>query len=265
VLNFNFFNYKDEDGFIGSTKISGFEKYEKKIPEVGEIVKDFYDEDKEFLNLSGAININDESYIYIDNKLIKIGKELKIKLMAENMKIFLNALYNFNLEEINRPYYDEEGSIIKILEYTAIKLFNLYDQEFKVEYIKKNKDKEDLINILKEKTNIIYALVNVLCLNLTNPVDNRTGQIMLIRSMSSALSILFNIENISYKNKYSSVLFIERKGGKYNINVRKSSDFLFNKILNNFIIFDDRKIIKKESNFFDSKQYNIQRKIKDFG
>lgn len=255
---FNFFHFLDKDGLIVTTKIDGYEEGSTNdLPKVGERIKNRYSEEKLFYNIAYALNEKKDAVLFIDCKLTILRIKDQIKMIEKQITEYLNTLYNFNNELLNRP--QREDSVVKSLEFIAKKYFIQFDKEFEIEYVKDKLNKKEAINKLKSNINLITAIINMVNIKEEMPERMIKYKTMLIQSLYASFSLLCVYEEIEIKNKNSAVLLLDNKKLDENKAYKKLVEHV-DQNLNSNELLD----LKNESDFFDSEQFNIQRRLKEF-
>ena len=89
----HFFYYKDQDGFLSQTKIDIEDWDDIRIPNQGDKVISFYDEEKEFYNVKYYLNKQTNNPVfYINGILTEMSQENQLQMLLEKTEVFLNTL-----------------------------------------------------------------------------------------------------------------------------------------------------------------------------
>ena len=259
-IHFNYFHFLDQDGLIDTTKTDDYEsRSTKPLPKVGDVIKNRYEEKKQFYNVAYAIDQKKNAVLYVDDEIRILNLESQLSLIEENLSKFLKALYSLKNKNINRPIGLKKYSFIKALEYTGKLYFEKYKKSFNVEYKVISQNKEKNIEILRKCLNTITSVLDMVNINEEVPRGKIALKTMLLTALYSTFSLVYLYEEIKYKNKNSSVLMLTNK--------KIDEDYIqtqIKKVINGNFSKTDILNIESDASFFASEQYEIQRKVEAF-
>lgn len=271
-----FFYFKDEDGFLSQTKIDIEEWNIDNIPNQGDKIKSFYDEEKYFYNVNYFINKQTNNPIfYINGILTEMSQKEQLKTLLEKTEIFLNTLYNMNVEIINKvaENYHENFSPIKVIEHLTKRLADKLESKFNMNYSKSRLSEEENLELLKNTKNELEILYDIYYTN-----DEYRLKADLNITLNAALTLLYSKKEIKIKNEYSNVIKLiefentyeevtdlDIKNKTLNQNIKDDMNAIHN--LSNIMDrtpFNIRQEIYKDSKLFDTTPEKTQRKLKKF-
>lgn len=182
--------HKTKSGLITSTKCDYKTLFE--TPKVGSTVRSHYGERVEFYNFEYG-KLNDKNVMYQDGEIVEITDDNLLEKVKLYAGVYMNALYNLNLEDLNTSFRDEP-SFIKNVEYGMRDFIEKRGSEFDIRYSKINLPEKDIVELLKNAYNELTASV----LNYgTTLSDDHTIKIALNYSMTKVageLDYCFNGE-----------------------------------------------------------------------
>lgn len=251
----NFFYFKDEDGFLSQTKIDIEEWDSCNIPNQGDKINSFYDEEKEFYNVNHFINKQTNNPIfYINGVLTEMSQKEQLKTLLEKTEIFLNTLYNMNVEIVNKvaENYYEDFSPIKVIEHLTKRLADKLESKFDMNYSKSRLSEEENLELLKNTKNELEVLYDIYCTN-----DEYRLKADLNITLNATLTLLYSEKDIEIKNEHSNVIKLVKFENTYEEekNLEIKSETLNNNIK------DDMNAIRNLSNIMDRTPFNIRQEI----
>ena len=160
----HFFYYKDQDGFLSQTKIDIEDWDDIRIPNQGDKVISFYDEEKEFYNVKYYLNKQTNNPVfYINGILTEMSQENQLQMLLEKTEVFLNTLYNMEAKLVNciNESYNEDFSPIKAIEHFTKRLADKLDSKFNMDYSKSRLSEEENLELLKNTKNELDILYDI--------------------------------------------------------------------------------------------------------
>ena len=250
-----FFYYQDEDGFLGQTKIEIEDWNKDNVPNQGDKIISFYDEEKEFYNVKYYLNSKTNNQIFYMNGILKeMSQEGQLKMLLEKTEVFLNTLYNMNAKTINRinENYNEDFSPIKAIEHFTKRLAEKLGSEFNINYSKSRLSEEENLELLKNTKNELDILYDIYYTN-----DEYRMKNDLKITLNAALTLLYSEKEIEIKNKFSEVIKLK----EFEDIFEEESDLEIKDQTLHYNIKEDYKALSEISNIMDRTPYNIREEI----
>tara|TARA_Y100001960_G_scaffold328546_1_gene417607 strand:- start:30933 stop:31754 length:822 start_codon:yes stop_codon:yes gene_type:complete len=251
----HFFYYKDQDGFLSQTKIDIEDWDDIRIPNQGDKVISFYDEEKEFYNVKYYLNKQTNNPVfYINGILTEMSQENQLQMLLEKTEVFLNTLYNMEAKLVNciNESYNEDFSPIKAIEHFTKRLADKLDSKFNMDYSKSRLSEEENLELLKNTKNELDILYDIYYTN-----DEYRMKADLKMTMNAALTLLYSEKEIEVKNKFSDVIELKEFEDIYEEieDLEIKDQTLYHNIK------EDYKAYSTISNIMDRTPYNIREKI----
>lgn len=271
-----FFYYKDQDGFLSQTKIDIEDWDDISIPNQGDKLISFYNEETEFYNVKYYLNKKTNNPVfYINGILTEMSQEDQLQMLLEKTEVFLNTLYNMDAKMVNGidENYNEEFSPIKVIEHLTKRMADKLDSEFDMRYSKSRLSEEENLELLKNTKNELDVLYDIYYTN-----DEYRIKADLKITMNAALTLLYSEKEIKVKNKFSNVIKLQDFEDIYEEidDLEIKDQTLYNNVKDNCKAFSAisnimdrtpyniREEIYKESKIFDTAPEKTQRVLKRF-